>query len=594
MPEDTQIIYGTRDGIPPARTVTLGPMSMTIVAGDLVGVSCHGVEVLRRLAYPVRDADWGTMAVETVSEAFDAGPVAFSYDRTFVVDGGALQGRLIVEASVADTVQLVARLMLRSQTDVTVNRAGFVVLHPILGVVGQPLQVTHSDGSRRDTRFPNDISPGQPVFDISGLSHVVRGIRVELAFGGDVFEMEDQRNWSDASFKTYCRPLARPWPYSLKAGEEISQEIALTLSGMPAPPDAQIDLDQMVTCPEIALAMDAGDRVGLHGLPITLRCGPDVSGENLTAHAGRDVTLEIVLPKGSDPRADLQRIARTCASMGVHPRHVVGLPAAYLASHQPEGPWPEGPAPRDLIPLVRAAFPDAKAGTGVLTNFTELNRCPPDAAAADFVTFSTTAIVHAADDLSVLQTLEALPHILQSAKALAAGRPLRLGLVSVGMRSNPYGRDVAPNPTLARIAMAKDDPRQRGLFAAAWTVGALTAIAGDTVESLCLGMSQGPLALGSGDALYPVYHVVRVAAEMAGQAARKVDADGLTGLVTAKGRGIVANLGDQAQAVPSGTTHVLSADTFAEAGADPGWLHKPGQVPDRLPPFGIAFLQGTA
>jgi hypothetical protein len=29
---------------------------------------------------------------------------------------------------------------------------------------------------------------------------------------GDAWEMEDHRNWLDASFKTYVRPLALPYP----------------------------------------------------------------------------------------------------------------------------------------------------------------------------------------------------------------------------------------------------------------------------------------------------------------------------------------------------------------------------------------------
>ncbi len=33
--------------------------------------------------------------------------------------------------------------------------------------------------------------------------------------------MEDHRNWSDASFKTYVRPLALPWPYTLQRGIEF-------------------------------------------------------------------------------------------------------------------------------------------------------------------------------------------------------------------------------------------------------------------------------------------------------------------------------------------------------------------------------------
>ena len=48
---------------------------------------------------------------------------------------------------------------------------------------------------------------------------------------GDAFEMEDQRNWSDASYKTYVRPLRRPWPYSLPKGQKFTQAVRLQVSG---------------------------------------------------------------------------------------------------------------------------------------------------------------------------------------------------------------------------------------------------------------------------------------------------------------------------------------------------------------------------
>ncbi|RUV28039.1 hypothetical protein EOB49_36060, partial [Mesorhizobium sp. M7A.F.Ca.MR.148.00.0.0] len=44
-------------------------------------------------------------------------------------------------------------------------------------------------------------------------------------------EMEDQRNWSDASYKTYVRPLALPWPYVLPAGLPLRQTISLRIAG---------------------------------------------------------------------------------------------------------------------------------------------------------------------------------------------------------------------------------------------------------------------------------------------------------------------------------------------------------------------------
>ncbi len=46
---------------------------------------------------------------------------------------------------------------------------------------------------------------------------------------GDAFETEDQRNWSDASYKTYVRPLSKPRPYMMAKGTTDSQRITITL-----------------------------------------------------------------------------------------------------------------------------------------------------------------------------------------------------------------------------------------------------------------------------------------------------------------------------------------------------------------------------
>ena len=62
--------------------------------------------------------------------------------------------------------------------------------------------------------FPELIDPWQPFKDMRAITHEVRpGVSAECRMEGDIFEMEDQRNWSDASYKTYVRPLALPWPY---------------------------------------------------------------------------------------------------------------------------------------------------------------------------------------------------------------------------------------------------------------------------------------------------------------------------------------------------------------------------------------------
>ena len=50
---------------------------------------------------------------------------------------------------------------------------------------------------------------------------------VTVNLDGDMFEMEDQRNWADASYKTYCRPLSQPFPYTLKKGQKVRQAVTV-------------------------------------------------------------------------------------------------------------------------------------------------------------------------------------------------------------------------------------------------------------------------------------------------------------------------------------------------------------------------------
>src|SRR6187551_42108 len=46
-----------------------------------------------------------------------------------------------------------------------------------------------------------------------------------LHYEGDIFETEDQRNWSDASYKTFCTPLSKPFPVQLRRGEKVHQKV---------------------------------------------------------------------------------------------------------------------------------------------------------------------------------------------------------------------------------------------------------------------------------------------------------------------------------------------------------------------------------
>jgi hypothetical protein len=48
-------------------------------------------------------------------------------------------------------------------------------------------------------------------------------------FSGDLFEMEDQRNWTDASFKTYSTPLSLGYPHHAGVGRRFEQRVVVSV-----------------------------------------------------------------------------------------------------------------------------------------------------------------------------------------------------------------------------------------------------------------------------------------------------------------------------------------------------------------------------
>lgn len=634
---DSLICFGTAEPSPTAREFRAGPLTLLLLDGAIRGLCWHGVEVVRGIACPIRDANWATYPSLLAQEHIAEGPDEFEISQTRLIADGALGIKLVFKGHSDGSFHATAEMS--AHREFVTNRAGFTLLHPLRDIVGEPLRVTHPDGSVTACHFPLLISPDQVAGEISGLRHSVNGIDTEILFRGEVFEMEDQRNWSDASFKTYCRPLSRPRPYRLNAGEVQRQEIDIRFHRTPAgkmaathvPAPADVELKASVeNVPRIAVAMDAGTipDVALHGVCrlldpqiLQLRVTPETAAsvcESAKAIIGASpagIELEIIVSSTDDPGKALARVAADCRRSSLAMARVLALPERYLQSYQPGGPWPKGPTPQALCTHVREAFPGAEIGAGVLTYFPELNRCRPDIALCDYVGHGSTAITHAADDRSVIESLEGLAHVYVSGCALAQARDYRLGLTAIGMRTNPYGSAAVENIQQGRMAMAGADPRQRGLFAAAWAVGAVAATEGHNVASLALAAFVGPLGAihrqeawpqplypdSSTAIVYPIFHVIRFLSAMGGAARLSLQAkpNGIVG-VAAKGPSgiqlILANLGasvSQVRLPHKAEIRQLNTDSFGAAIQSPEWLELSDPRQDSevaLEALSIAFL----
>ena len=231
-----ELRVGTRQKIPKAVSLKAGALTVDFVGGGLRTIRYEGHEVLRAIAYLVRDQNWAT---------YNSGDQRMRGRKSKDAFTITYQARC-ASADPNQTLSYQARITGNSQGhlafDVTAEpltpfltaRCGFTVLHPINGVAGQEAVIEHVDGTQEQATFPELISPAQPFKDIRAIQHrVTAGITARCVLNGDVFEMEDQRNWSDASYKTYVRPLSLPWPYVMEQGVINRQSVELTVKRKP-------------------------------------------------------------------------------------------------------------------------------------------------------------------------------------------------------------------------------------------------------------------------------------------------------------------------------------------------------------------------
>src|SRR5699024_10959924 len=164
-------------------------------------------EIFRGIGFVVRDSNWGTPSLPaTASITESVGEVRVSAAGRLEAEGQDLSWEidwLVTEAG------LEARVRGRSSNGFRTNRTGFVAPHSAGASRGQPVRIGQSAAAADDPRFPDLVSPGLPFFDIFSMSNTSpSGAAVALAFKGEVFEADDQRSWTDVSFKTSCLPLA--------------------------------------------------------------------------------------------------------------------------------------------------------------------------------------------------------------------------------------------------------------------------------------------------------------------------------------------------------------------------------------------------
>ncbi|QDK81755.1 hypothetical protein EXU85_25350 [Spirosoma sp. KCTC 42546] len=487
-----QTVYEAETPLPPLTELRMGPLTVGYENGFFRYFRWADHEILRMVYFAIRDENWGTWPPILSNEQWTVDPDRFrvSYTCHYEQDGTTFFVWDVVAEGTASgefsmTIDGVAHQPFLK------NRAGFCILHPILGTAGQPCELIHPDGKVEVSHFPQIIDPENPFKLLAGMRWLHAGrYWFKLEMSGDIFETEDQRNWTDASFKTFCTPHNLPVPVLLQKGEEVHQRILFRPEQpLPSRPESnfndiviQVVDEQRTALP--ALGVSASTETNTLSEPFVQAVQScsfdhyriDVSPRqadwettfllNVATAQTLGWPLLVALQLSANYTAELRAFLNTVQQSQLVVSDLLVLSADEVVSNA------------DMLRLalntVRHELPHTRVGAGTNYNFTELNRNRISTEGLDFISYAVHPQAHAFDKRSIVETVDGQGNTVQTARSFSGASAVYVSSVTLRQRLNPDARDPA-NRILSNAQ--KTDARQPSRWLAGWTLGSIKYLA---------------------------------------------------------------------------------------------------------------------
>jgi hypothetical protein len=529
--------YGKKDTLPPQRTLNAGNLNVIYDEGNLRYISCNGKEIIRMIYAAVRDQAWLAAFPEIMNEIIEERSDSFniSYQCRFRLKDIDFKADFEITGS-ADG-RITYEMQGEALTNFLKNRIGFCILHPAEGHAGEECSIVHSDGSEEVKSFPEYIDPGNPFLDIYSMSWKVSEVSdAVLTFYGDVFETEDQRNWTDASFKTYCTPLKIPYPVKIEKGTVIHQKIELIITGESIAKSSsdrlthiQIIPDQAMPFPSLGLGRSSRDTILAKKDASCLKkqnfghyradlyfFSPD--WEEVYKNASREAgwlgcPLELAIFFGDEPEKEAKRFFDLYSE--VHSR----VRSVFLFHEEIQS------TRNELIEAITVHFrqniPGIRIFAGTNCNFAQLNRSWPHISLVDGLVFAIHPQEHAFDNMTLVENLQAQSYAVESAQHIAGGKEIAVSPVTIQRRFNANIENFE-KPSSGDEIPWQVDSRQMSLFGAGWTAMSFKYIAQSGVASVTYYETTGERGIMMGarssrwpgqfiakkNSFFPMFHVL--------------------------------------------------------------------------------------
>ena len=453
---------------PDTTRVEHGDFTFDLARAAVRNVRYRNVQIIDLLYTAIRPWDWSTLDPDQHSE-----DVKVTGDICIITIKDSFAGALNAqtEITISKDNKFTVAYELRGLAEYSVNRWGICFCLNSADWMGSTVK---SQGN--EYQLPAAISPQRVVDGVTqGLFPAANEMlfaapdqrSIKVVSTGKVLEAEDQRNWTDNTYKIYSGSLSEPRPFVTSAGSLWQQSVTFEISppNKQVPDGSKIVVNEIDSLPSIGLQFNIDSLLPLDALNIALFLldidhirineesltaqkintistnGLIVEAALLSSHSGdklhRDIEhLNKQIPAGS--RILIQREGREIVEIGDLPKN------QSLSSFIPG-------TDAYLVDLHRNKYQFGES-----------------------ISYSMVPTVHSSDIETIFKTLYTQRESIQFAQEFLAQQVL-ISPITFSTRGNPetgHARDQRINFANPEMAL-----RIRTIEGAAWTLGSIFALA---------------------------------------------------------------------------------------------------------------------
>jgi len=453
---------------PDTTRVEHGDFTFDLARAAIRNVRYKKFQIIDLLYTAIRPWDWSTLDPDEHSE-----DVKVTGDLCVItikdLFAGALDARTVITVS-SDNKFTVA-YELRGLAEYSVNRWGICFCLNSADWMGSTVQSVGNEYILPAAISPQRVVDGitQGLFPAANQMQFIapdnRSIKVNST--GKVLEAEDQRNWTDNTYKIYSGSLSEPRPFVASAGSIWSQSVTFEIDppSNQVPDGSKIVVKEIDSLPSIGLQFNTDSLLPADALNTALffldidhiRVNEEsVTAQKINAVSANGLIVEAALLSSNSGEKLHQDIAHLNKQMPAGSRILIQREGREIVEQLD---LPPNKSLSSFIPGTDAYLVDLHRNKYQF---------------GDSISYSMVPTVHSSDTETIFKTLYTQIESINFAQEFLAPQVL-ISPITFSTRGNPetgHARDQRIN--FANLEMAL---RIRTIEGAAWTLGSIFALA---------------------------------------------------------------------------------------------------------------------